>query len=154
MSDSLWPHGLHSPWNSIGQDTEWVAFLFFSGSSNPGIEPRSAALQADSLPAEPQGKSRILEWVDYPFSSRSSDPGVEARSPALQGDSLRTELSGKPCWFWCVCICLSLLQSIFPIQQLNPDLPQCRWILYQLTHKGSPRILEWVAYPFSRGSFQ
>ena len=24
-----------------------------------------------------------------------------------------------------------------------------RWILYQLSHKGSPRILEWVAYPFS-----
>ena len=30
----------------------------------------------------------------------------------------------------------------------------CRWILYQLSHKGSPRIMEWVAYPFSRGSFQ
>ena len=28
-------------------------------------------------------------------------------------------------------------------------LPHCRWILYQLSHKGSPRILEWVAYPFS-----
>ena len=28
----------------------------------------------------------------------------------------------------------------------------CRWILYQLSHKGSPRTLEWVAFPFSRGS--
>ena len=27
--------------------------------ANPGIEPRSPALQADSLPAEPQGKPRI-----------------------------------------------------------------------------------------------
>ena len=27
--------------------------------------------------------------------------------------------------------------------------PHCRWILYQLSHKGSPRILEWVAYPVS-----
>ena len=26
------------------------------------------------------------------------------------------------------------------------------WILYQLSHKGSPRILEWVAYPFSSRS--
>ena len=34
----------------------------------------------------------------------------------------------------------------------NPGLPHCRQILYQLSHKGSPRILEWVAYPFSRGS--
>ena len=46
----------------------------------------------------------------------------------------------------------SLLQGIFPAQGLNPVLPHCRWILYQLSHKGSPRILEWVAYPFSSGS--
>jgi len=37
-------------------------------------------------------------------------------------------------------------------QGLNPGLPHFRQILYQLNHKGSPRILEWVAYPFSRGS--
>ena len=47
---------------------------------------------------------------------------------------------------------LSLLQVIFPTQGSNPGLPHCRQILYQLSHKGSPRILEWVAYPFSRGS--
>ena len=28
----------------------------------------------------------------------------------------------------------------------------CRWILYQLSRKGSPRLQEWVAYPFSSGS--
>ena len=32
----------------------------------------------------------------------------------------------------------------------NPGLPQCRQILYQLSQKGNPRILEWVAYPLSR----
>jgi len=48
----------------------------------------------------------------------------------------------------------SLLQGIFPTQGSNPGLPHCRQILYQLSHKGSPRILEWVAYPFSRGSFR
>ena len=32
----------------------------------------------------------------------------------------------------------SLLQGIFPIQGLNPGLPHCRWILYQLRHQGSP----------------
>ena len=47
---------------------------------------------------------------------------------------------------------LSLLQRIFPTHGSNPGLPHCRWILYQLSHKGSPRILEWVAYPFFRGS--
>ena len=47
---------------------------------------------------------------------------------------------------------LSLLQGIFPSQELNPGLPHCRQILYQLSHQGSPRMLEWAAYPFSRGS--
>ena len=49
---------------------------------------------------------------------------------------------------------LSLLQGIFPTQGLNPGLPHCRQILYQLSPKGSPRILEWVAYPFSSRSSQ
>ena len=49
---------------------------------------------------------------------------------------------------------LSLLQGIFPTQGGNPGIPHCRQILYQLSHKGSPRILQWVAYPFSSGSSQ
>ena len=49
---------------------------------------------------------------------------------------------------------LSLLQGIFLTQWLNPGLPHCRRIFYQLSHKGGPRILEWVAYPFfSRSSW-
>ena len=67
MSNSLWLHGLYSPWNSPGQNT-----------------------------------------------------GVGS---------------------------ISLLQGIFPMQGSNPSLPRCRQILYQGSHKGSQRILEWVAYP-------
>ena len=33
----------------------------------------------------------------------------------------------------------SLLPGVFPTQGLNPGLPHCRQILYQLSHKGSPR---------------
>ena len=47
---------------------------------------------------------------------------------------------------------LSLLQGIFPTQGSNPGLPHCRQIFYQLSLKGSRRLLEWVAYPFSTGS--
>ena len=47
---------------------------------------------------------------------------------------------------------LSLLQGIFPTQGLNPGLPHCRQILCQLSPQGSPRTLEWISYPFSRGS--
>ena len=30
--------------------------------------------------------------------------------------------------------------GIFPTQGSNPGLQHCRWILYQLSHKGSPRM--------------
>ena len=64
---------------------------------NPGIEPGSPALHADSLLYEPQqGSPGILEWVAYPFSRELSDLGIETGSPALQADSLPAELPGKP----------------------------------------------------------
>ena len=44
-----------------------------------------------------------------------------------------------------------ILQGIIPTQESNPGLPHCRQILYPLIHKGSPKTLECVAYPFSRG---
>ena len=37
-----------------------------------------------------------------------------------------------------------LLQEIFPTQGLNPGLPHCRWILYQLSYQGSPRIILFI----------
>ena len=43
--------------------------------------------------------------------------------------------------------CHALLQEIFPTQGLNLHYKR---ILYHLSHRGNPRILEWVAYPFSR----
>ncbi|CAI9173720.1 unnamed protein product [Rangifer tarandus platyrhynchus] len=39
---------------------EWVAFPFPRGSSQPGIKPRSPALQADSLPTELSGKPMTI----------------------------------------------------------------------------------------------
>ena len=48
--------------------------------------------------------------------------------------------------------CHVLLQGIFPTQGSNPGLSQCRRILYCLSHQRSPRIVEWVTYPFFRGS--
>ena len=47
---------------------------------------------------------------------------------------------------------LSLLQGIFPAQGLIPSLLHCRGILHQLSQQGSPRTLEKVVCPFSRGS--
>ena len=50
---------------------EWVAFPFSRGSFQPRDQPRSPALQAVSLPAEPQGKPKstgvgslsLLQWI-------------------------------------------------------------------------------------------
>ena len=48
-----------SLWNSPGQNTGvGKHFPFFRGSSQPRVEPRSPTLQEDSLPAEPQGKTK------------------------------------------------------------------------------------------------
>ena len=46
----------------------------------------------------------------------------------------------------------SLLQEIIPTQWSNTGLPHCKWILYCLSHQGSPCILECLAYPFPRES--
>ena len=48
--------------------------------------------------------------------------------------------------------CHALPQGIFPTQGLNPGFPHCRQIFSCLSHQGSPRILQWAAYPFSGGS--
>ena len=59
MSASLRPHVLNSPWNSSGQNTGVGSLsLLQGGLPNPGIEPRSPVLQADSLPAEQPGKPK------------------------------------------------------------------------------------------------
>ena len=67
------------PWNSPDKNTGVGCQAVPSGDlSNPGIEPRSPALQADSLPAEPQGEPSI-----HP-SNLAPGEGVGALSLVLQ----------------------------------------------------------------------
>ena len=49
------PPGSPVPGILQARTLEWVAISFSRGSSNPGIEPRSPALQADALPSDHQG---------------------------------------------------------------------------------------------------
>ena len=67
MSDSLWPHGLHSPWNSPGQNTG-VGSLFFSRGSS---QPSSPTLQADSSPTELWGKPNECHIYSLIFFSKA-----------------------------------------------------------------------------------
>ena len=55
MSDSCDPVGCSLPGSSVhdilqARILEWVVFSFFKDLPDPGIEPRSPALQAGSLP--------------------------------------------------------------------------------------------------------
>ena len=50
--------------------------------------------------------------------------------------------------------CHALLQGIFLTEGSSPGLLHCKQILCHLSHQGIPRMLEWVAYPFSRESSQ
>ena len=62
MSGSLRPHRLQpSPWISQTRILEWVALPSPVDFPNPGIEPGSSALQADSLLSEPPSDSLLSE---------------------------------------------------------------------------------------------
>ena len=103
-----------TPWNIRSMEfsrPEYRSGLPFPSPGNlpnSGIKPRSPALQADSLPSEPQGKSK--------------NTGVGS---------------------------LSLLQQIFPTQELNWGLLHCRWSLYQLSYVGNPGTHSIQPYRFS-----
>ena len=77
----------------------WSALLFPSPGdlSNPGIEPRSPALQADALTSEPPGKpkeSRVLNYKGlYKWRKRKLGEGV------CQGDAMWQDLTSH-CWLW------------------------------------------------------
>ena len=85
-------------------------------------------------------QARILEWVTFPFSRGSSQPGNKPSSPALQADSLPAEPQRKPKNNEVGS--LSLLQWIFPTQELNWDLLHCRQILYHLSSRGSLKVIK------------
>ena len=86
-----------------------------------------------------------LAWLVYHLKKVKVTQSV---SNFLRSHGLSMEFSRPEYWVGS----LYLLQGIFPARGSNPGLLHCGQILYQLSHRGSPRTLEWVAYPFSRGS--
>ena len=79
-------------------------------------------------------------WSGHTFPSPGNLPnqGIEPRSSTLQEDSLPAKPQWKPKNTGVGS--LSVLQRIFATQELNQGLLNCRWILYQLTYQGSPRM--------------
>ena len=93
----------------------------------------------DPWTIQSMGFSRPEQWSGEPVPSPGDlpNPGTEPRSPALQADSLPAEPPGKPKNNGVGS--LSLLQGIFPTQELNWAFLNCRRILYQLSYQGSPK---------------
>ena len=83
-------------------------------------------------------QARILEWAAFPFSRGSSQPRDQAQVSPIAGRFLPAEPQGKPKNTGVGS--LSLLQQIFPIQELNRGLLHCRQILYQLSYQESPNF--------------
>ena len=82
-------------------------------------------------------------WSGFLSPGDLPNPGIESRSPTLQADSLPVKPPGKPKNTGVSS--LSLLQWIFPTQELNWGLLHCRGILYQLSYLGSSLL--WRAIP-------
>ena len=163
MSNSLWPHGLYSPWNSPGQNTGVDSLSLFQGSSQPRDWSQVSCISSRFFISwTTKEAQRILKWVAYSFSRGSSWPRNRTGISHIAGrffinwairegptHSLKVKVA-QPCLTICNCMdcpwnspdqntrvgSLSLLQGIFPTQGLNPGLPHCRWILYQLSYQG------------------
>ena len=109
---------------------------------DPGIEPWSPALQADSLPFETPGKSRsIIALNRIWFIKVEVKVKLFIMSDSLQPYGLYPTRLLRPWDFPGKSIgvdCLFLLQGIFPTQGLNPGLLHCWQMLYPLSHQGSP----------------
>ena len=134
-SEALRPQNARSFWANSRNDKFPLSMGFFrqeywSGLPfpspgdllNPGIEPESPSLQADSLPSEPARKPEIHESESFSVVSDSLQPHGLYSPWSSPGQ--KTGVGS-----------LSLLQGIFPAQGSNPGLPHCRWILYLLSHK-------------------
>ena len=95
VSDFLRPHGLSSPWNSLGQNTGKGSLSLLQGNlPNWGIKPRSPTLQVDSLPTEPPGKLKntgvgLLQGI---FLTQESNWGLLHRRILYQ-----LSYEGSPC---------------------------------------------------------
>ena len=134
MSNSLWSYGLQSsrllcPWDSPGKNTgvgvhALLQEIFLAKGSNPCLLCLLHWL-ADNLPLGPPGKSGNTN---------------ESESHSVVSNSLWPHglysLWNTPCQNTGVGS-RSLLQGIFPIQESDPGLLHCRWILYQFSHKGT-----------------
>ena len=109
--------------------------------------PMDCSLPGSSIPGIFQ--ARILEWVAIRELQRSGCGKWKSKSKSLSRVWLFVSPWTSP---WSSpghntgVGRLSVLQGIFPTEKSNPGLLHCRWIVYQLSHQGSPWM--WKTCPY------
>uniref|UniRef100_A0AC11BQQ9 Coiled-coil domain containing 32 n=1 Tax=Ovis aries TaxID=9940 RepID=A0AC11BQQ9_SHEEP len=102
--------------------------------AQPAVKPWAPLQDSEVYLASLEKKLRRIKGLNQEVTSK---------------DMLRTLAQAKKeCWDRFL---QEKLASEFFVDGLDSDE---RWIFYHLSHQRSPRILEWIAYPFSRGSSQ
>ena len=145
MSDSatLWTVAYQAPlFIGFSRQACWIRLAFPPPGylPNPRMEPVSPALLMDFLPLNQLG-SPAKTLCMYEVWKSVSRVWLFATPWTVVHGILQARILE-----W---VLVPFSRVIFPTQESNPGLPHCRQILYQLSHKGSPKILEWV---FSSGS--
>ena len=122
------------------------SILYSPAAATAAKSLQSCPTLCDPIDGSPPGspipgilQARILEWVAIPFSRGSSRPRDQSQVYHIagrffiilsrRGSPKNTEVGSH-----------SLPQGIFSTQGLNPHLLLGRWILYHLSHQGSPFI--------------
>ena len=137
-----WAHGfshLCGHWNHLAGGGVWKNWV--PGSVSTWKVLSHVWLFATPWTIQSLEFSRPEYWSGECLHSQGDfpNPEIEPRSPALRADSLLAEPQGKPNNTGVGS--LSLPQRIFLTQESNRGLPHCGQILYQLSHRGSLRIL-------------
>ena len=128
-------HGILQPEYWSGQPFPSSGYL-----PNPGMEPRSPALQADSLPAEPPRKAKNTGMGSLSLLQRIF-PTQEWNQGLLHCRQILYQLSYREAHIVKVLVTQSCPTLCDPRDYTVHGILQSR-------------TLEWVAVPFSRGSSQ
>ena len=121
-----------SPSLPLPPDPHGRCFFFFP---DPEHREHTSSIVGDKTCLTPQG-SILPQRSSCITASPSVSESCSVMSDSLQPHGLYSPWN-SPCQNTGVGS-LSLFQAIFPTQGLNPGLPHCRQILYQLSHQGSP----------------
>ena len=145
MSSSLKSHGLYSPWNSSGQNTGVGSLSLLQGIFPTQVSRIAGGFftswvtrEAPKSPSFCSVKVKITQSCPTLCDLMDCSLLVSSVHGILQARILEWVAIPSP--------------GDLPNPGIEPRSPALQADLYQLSHQGSPRILEQGAYPFSRGS--